>query len=254
MSRNLRIGTTVVALVLAGGALAFGQAEEEKSEWSKTLSLGATATDGNSNTLNLNGALIGAREGEIQSTRLGVEANYAEAEDPDTGEDSITAQNVRLFGNYKYKFKPRWYAYTDNSFLHDEVGGLDYRIITGAGVGGFAIKDETVSLSLEIGAAYIHENYIAGSADNVDDAVAMRLAARHERVLSETARAWAALEILPKIDDVEDYLLNAEVGVEANVNNRLSVRLVLQERYDHEPTAGLEENDVTLIGSLVYTL
>jgi hypothetical protein len=84
------------------------------------------------------------------------------------------------------------------------------------------------------------------------DGLSMRLAARHDHTFTETARCWAAVEYLPELDDVGRYLLNTELGTEAALNSTLSLRVVLQDRYDSEPPADLDENDLALIAALVY--
>ena len=87
--------------------------------------------------------------------------------------------------------------------------------------------------------------------DEEDDYWAVRLAVRHDHVLSKTAKTWESLEYLPRADDWADYLLQAEAGVEAALNARFNLRLVLQDRYDSEPPAGIDENDLTVVASLV---
>ena len=83
-----------------------------------------------------------------------------------------------------------------------------------------------------------------------DNYWAVRIAERFEQSLSKTAKWWQALEYLPQASDLGNYLLNAELGIESAVNSRLSMRLSLKNTYDSEPGAGLEKNDLTVVGGV----
>lgn len=64
--------------------------------------------------------------------------------------------------------------------------------------------------------------------------------------------AWAEVDYLPQVDDFSNYLLNSEVGVEAALNARFSLRIVGADKFSSRPAAFRKENDITLISSLVY--
>ena len=59
---------------------------------------------------------------------------------------------------------------------------------------------------------------------------------------------------MPEASDFDNYLLTGEVGAEADINDRLSLRVVLQDRYDSTPAAGKERNDLSLIAGLGFSL
>jgi putative salt-induced outer membrane protein YdiY len=48
--------------------------------------------------------------------------------------------------------------------------------------------------------------------------------------------------------------MNAEAGIEAAINTSLSLRFVVQDRYDSQVPADRKENDLAVISSLVYKL
>ena len=62
------------------------------------------------------------------------------------------------------------------------------------------------------------------------------------------------MEYLPEAEDFDNYLLTAEVGIEAAVSTRVSLRVVLQDKYDNTPALGAERNDLSLIAGLGFTL
>ena len=229
---------------------------EEDEGWKTTLSMGVNIASGNSETTSGNAGFLSARSTDSHEWRLGVEGSYAEAklEVVSAGVtntiDETTAQNAKAFINYKRKFGSI-YAYSDDSIFHDDPAAVDYRVNFGVGVGVYLVQTEKSKLGVEFGGAYVFEELTTG---DEDDYMAIRFSVSHEQDISKTAKIWESIEYLPRADDWDDYLLSVEAGVEAVLTGQLSLRLVLQDRYDSEPPAAKDENDMTVIGSLVFKL
>lgn len=243
MNSNQWVGLVAVAVLAGQMAVAADKPFET------TVSLGVNLTDGNSETLQANGSLVteGEKEG-LGSVRVGVEGNYGEStinEETDT-----TVQNAKGFGNVKKTLSPMSFAYLDGNVLYDDIALIDYRVTVGPGLGVFLIKDDATKLSITVGASYIWEEV-----DNVtDDYASLRVAQRFERQLTATSKIWESVEYLPEFADFNNYLINAEIGAEAALNSRLNLRVVLQDKYDNQPAADLERNDLTLIAGIVFKL
>jgi len=60
------------------------------------------------------------------------------------------------------------------------------------------------------------------------------------------------LEFLPQVDKFKNYLLNAELGAEAALTKKLSLRSYIQDNYVNIPAQGHLKNDVKLIAALGY--
>ena len=240
MSRSCLFAITLVSGLLAVSARAQGT-----GAFKTTLSGGVTLTDGNSETMQANAALLteGEKEG-LGSVRAGVEANYGETTVDE--ESDTTVNNARAFANAKKTLSPRTFGSVDASILQDDIADIDYRATVGPGLGAYLVKNAKTAFSVEAGPSYIWER-VAGEND---DYLALRFGERIDQVLSATSKAWQSAEYLPKADDFEDYLLNAEVGIEAAVNARISLRFVLQDKYDSTPAEGREKNDLTLIAGV----
>jgi len=229
---------------------------DEHETWDAGLAVGVSMTSGNSDTLSANATLAGVKTTEKHELRLGIEGSYAELQLDTVSNgttntiDETTAQNAKAYANYKRKFGAL-YGYFDNSILHDDPAAIDYRLMTGLGGGGYVIQTDSAKLGIEAGGTYVREEL---DTDEEDDYIAVRFAARYDQALSETAKIWESVEYLPRADDWDDYLLSAESGIEAAVNAATSLRIVIQDRYDNEPPAGTDENNLSVIGSLVYKL
>lgn len=219
------------------------------AEWERKVALGADATSGNRDTVALNGNITGAYMGDAHESRLGIEGNLGESEVDD--ETETTAQNGKAYINHKHKFINGRYLYTDNSLFHDDLADIEYRLILGVGGGYYVLKTEAAKTGLELGAALIREE---ATDDTREDNISLRLAVRHDQAFGEHASFWFAAEYLPTTDETDEYLINGETGIEAALNSTLSLRVVVQDRYDNVVSPDKEHNDLSLISSLVYTL
>lgn len=238
-------GWMVMAAVVLIGSTVVVQAT---NVWETTVSAGLNVTSGNSDSTVANAGVTALRTQGQHVTRLLAEVNYGESKTD--GDKQTSVDNVKGGLNYKYTLNGS-FLYTDNSVFRDTVADLDLRLILGAGSGYHLIKSETAKLDVELGVAYIREER---ADDTEDDSVALRVAARHDQALSETAKLWAAVEYLPQADDFDIYLVNSEAGIEAVLSRRiqLNLRMVLQHRYDSDVPEGREHSDLALISALVY--
>ena len=258
-----------VMLVLAMAVSA--SAAEKKTEeaaapndgWTTALNAGLTMTDGNSETMAANVGLTteGVKDG-LGSVIAGADFNYGEstvsstATDPATGESVVTeteettVENAKAFVNVKKTLSAKTFAYLDGSVLYDDVALIDYRATLGPGLGFYLVKNDKRQLSLEAGPSYVWEKVDGAS----NDYLALRFAERYSCQATKTAKLVQSLEYLPEAEDFDNYLLTAEVGVEAAMNDHLSLRIVLQDKYDSTPAPGAERNDLSLIAGLGFTL
>jgi putative salt-induced outer membrane protein YdiY len=248
----------LMILAVVGAVVTTTAMGQEQGSFATRLSVGATLTDGNSETMQANAALVteGKKDG-LGSVRAGVEANYGETTTKTTDEAGVvvestdtTVENARLFAGAKKTITERTFGSVDASVLYDDVAEIDYRAMISPGLGVYLVKNESTSLSVDAGPAYIWE-HVAGV---TEDYVAVRFGERIEHAFSKTAKVWQSAEYLPGADDFGDYLLNAEIGAEAAMNSRVNLRIVLQDKYDSTPGEGLEKNDLVLIAGVSMSL
>ncbi len=238
-----RVGIVVAGvLVLVQGVFA------ADAKWESTVAAGLNIASGNSETLAANASINAEKSGDVHEIRLGAEGNFGESTVNEI--DETTTQNAKAIAVYKRKFEA-FFLYSDNSLFHDKIADIDSRLIVGVGVGRRLMETDNIKFDIELGWAYINEE-LANTPG--DDYVAARFSARHDQKLSENSKLWLTAEYLPNIDDFDDYLLNGEAGLEAALNSALSLRIVLQDRYDNTVPDDRERNDLSLISSVVYKL
>jgi putative salt-induced outer membrane protein YdiY len=240
-TRIVVLSCLVVGLVAAATVMA---ADEADDAWKRGLSLGLSLTDGNSDTLSLNVGADANRAWDVHEFLSTAKFQYGETESEKTRED------IKAEAQYNRIFDERWYAYGSGWGLYDKIANIDYRFLVGPGAGYYFMRNDSTLLAGEAGVSYLFEDV----ADVSLDTFTWRFAQRFEHALSETAKVWQRVEYLPELDDFDNYLLNGEVGAEAAMNSAISLRVVLEDRYDNIPAAGNVRNDVILNAALVYTL
>jgi putative salt-induced outer membrane protein YdiY len=248
----------LAAILLAG--VASSQAADT-NKWETSAAAGATLTKGNSDTFLGTLSISSARKAERDEVLLGASATYGTTEKETTttftgppavtitrDETETTTANANAFGQYNHLFTDRFYGGVRLDLLHDRIADVKYRVTVSPLVGYYLIKNPMTRLAVEAGPALIAEKV----GDEKDEYVALRFAERFEHKFSDRAKIWQSVEYLPQVDDFQNYIVNAEVGVEAALTKQLALRAAVQDTYDNVPAPGRKKNDLKLITSLVY--
>jgi putative salt-induced outer membrane protein YdiY len=132
--------------------------------------------------------------------------------------------------------------------LHDAVADFKYRVTLSPGAGYYFIKETNTTLSGEVGPGVIFERL--GTNDHTY--MTLRLAEKFEHKFSDRVRLWQSLEFLPQVDKFNNWILNAEVGVETKMSAKLGLRVFALDTYDNQPAPGRKKNDLKLVTALAY--
>jgi len=225
---------------------------EEKKGWETSAALGVILTRGNSETFLGTVTLDTKRKWEHDELGFGVIGGYGEAEDPDTGDNVKNTEFIRGFGQYNHLFTERLYGGIRADGEYDGIAGVDYRLRISPLLGYYLIKNDRTSLSAEAGPSVVFENLEDGHSDTY---IAARFGERFEHKLTDTTKVWQSVEYLPDVSDwSEKYLINAEIGIDSAITKKLSLRVVVQDTYDSQPSSGRKENDIRIITGLAYKL
>jgi putative salt-induced outer membrane protein YdiY len=211
-------------------------------KWDVSVAMGLTLTEGNSDSVLFSLISRADKKFDPHELHFGADITYGESEDIKNNE------SARAFGQYNYLFTDRWYAYLRGEALHDDIADVEYRFTIGPGVGYYIIKRAQTTLAVEAGPAFVYEKQ-GGDSTGYFTA---RLAERFEHKFNERARIWQTLEFLPQVDDLDNFIINAEIGAEAAITTSWALSVILQDTYDNEPAEGREENDVKLIAAVKW--
>lgn len=243
--------------VTAIGLLSVGQAIADEpantNGWRSGLATGVSVTRGNSRTLRANIRVFADRVTERSETHLSADGHYgetSETQEDGSSKDVSDIQNGGLKADQGWTLGRRGYAGFSAELRSDKIADVDYRLILSPSLGRYLVRDDQGVARIDAGPAYVVEK-VGG---NSDDYVALRLANRIEWKLSETASLVQTAEYIPRLDDLDNYLLNASLSVRAAITGRLSLMVECADKYNNRPAADKEANDFSLSAGVEYTL
>jgi len=243
MKRNKLIACLFVATAAAAGAFAqSAPTTSEKSTWSTSASFGLSLAKGNTDNMLINGNLLSSKKWDKNEVDLGADGTYGETD------GTKSAENMHGFGQYNRLFTEKLYGLLRVDALYDNIAEIDYRVTVSPGAGYYLIKNTNTFLRVEAGPGFVFEK-VSGQ---TDDYTTLRLAERFETKLNDKAKLWQFVEWLPSVDDFSDYILNAEIGIETGLSDKLSLRTYVQDTFDSTPAPGLKKNDVKLVAAIAY--
>lgn len=216
--------------------------EPKKTAWETSAAIGATLTRGNSKTLLVTGNILSEKKWTQNELRLGADAQYGE------DHDVKNAESIHGFGQYNRLFTDRFFGYFRLDALHDAVADVEYRLTLSPGVGYYFVKNDTTTLSGEFGPGYIYEKL----GNSTHSYPTLRIAERLEHKINERVKLWESIEFLPQVDKFENYIINAEVGVDTSLTKKLFLSVFATDTYHSEPAPGREKNDLKLVTALKY--
>jgi putative salt-induced outer membrane protein YdiY len=252
----------LMGLVLATSAHAQDAKPEEKKGWETSANAGLALARGNTKSFLATVGINSARKWSKDEVLLGASGGYGENTDVQRadGADDVTTKSsdyLKGFSQWNHLFTERFYGGLRLDAVHDDIADVNYRFTLSPLVGYYFIKNTSTTLAVELGPSLVHED--AGGEE--DTYMGVRLAERFEHKFKNGARIWQTAEIVPQVDDFENFIANFELGVEAPLSKKLSLRAVLQDTYDNQPAVAGEigtvtyyklKNDLKLIAGLAY--
>jgi hypothetical protein len=221
-------------------------------KWDTVITVGATLTRGNSKNFLASGGIATKRNWTNNEVLLGANAGYGETTIEDEGKekDKRTDSYIKGYGQYNHLFSPRLYAGARITGDHDDNAELAYRATISPLAGYYFLKETNTFLAAELGPSYVREKFFH---EDIHDYLGLRIAERGEYNFHSGAKIWESVEYIPKVQEMQNYLVTAEAGISAPISKGFSVSLVLQDSYKSRPATGKLKNDLKLIAGLNYT-
>lgn len=220
--------------------LTFGN-EGRELGFSGSLSLRGTATDGNTDNIDLG---IGARFGFFD----GLNANdvtlvYAYAE-----EESIRSENSVLFGyDYTRELGSSTFVFGKAVYAFDEFSTIETDAFVSAGFGYRIFNTNDLQWSVQAGPGY----RIAESEDGTDiEEFAVSVSSDYMTKFSETLFLTNDTDVLASESDT--YVTN-ELGLNVSMTDALALRTSILTEYRSNPQPGFENTDNTFGVAVVYS-
>jgi putative salt-induced outer membrane protein YdiY len=220
-----------------------------KNPWKSNVALGVTVARGNTDTTQASISGTTQKKWTDNSLTFEGDALYGESKAPGQSAEQETAETLHGFGQYDRAFG-RFYGYGRLDGFHDGIADIKYRVTAAVGLGYYVLTNKTYDLEAEVGPGYIDEQLDGGT----ERFATLRIAEKFHYIISPNAKAWETVEFLPQVDNFNNYIMNAEIGVEAKLTkgNKLSLRSVIDDSYVNVPAPGRLKNDLKIITSVVY--
>ena len=204
--------------------------------WSNIASAGFGLTSGNSDTLLGTASYDATYRDSDHEIFAGLGGAYGEVD------SNVTQQSARASAQYNKVINDTLFAGATAGFLHDDVGGIDYRVTTAAVLGAYLVKNDTAKVSIEAGPAYIWEETTSGS----DAYFSLYAAQKASLALSSSVALGESIVYTPEADDFGSYNLTASLFVDFYFADHMALRAAITDSYDSTPAKGRDENDLLL--------
>ncbi len=241
--------TTIAATGLIAGLAATSTdtsatkpSPETKPHWKSSISAGVTLTRGNKNTTLVTADFVTQKKTLTDEFMLGLGGAYGRQDSADT------VNNYKGYVQWNHLFSPRFFGYLRADGLQDRIKDIDYRVTVGPGAGYYLIKTTNTTLAIEGGVGFEAQR-LGGENQNF---ATLRLADRFEHKFGDRARLWQSCEILPQVDNMENFVVNLEIGLETAITKSFSQKTYLVDTYANRPAAGRVRNDIKIVAGLAY--
>ena len=237
-----------ISLAISDVALADEIKPEEQKGWESVASAGLTLTRGNSENFMATASINSARKWTDDELLLGASGGYGKTTDRKTDTSTKTDDYIKGFAQWNHLITQRFYAGLKLDAMHDDVADVDYRFMVSPLVGYYFLKQTNTFLSGEVGPSFIYER----QGGKEKGYFAARVGQKYEYKFANGSKVWETFEWLPQVDDVENYLINVEIGVSAPITKKFDVRVTFFDNYDNRPAAGRVPNDLKLVAGVGY--
>ncbi|MCR5413242.1 MAG: DUF481 domain-containing protein [Kiritimatiellae bacterium] len=163
-------------------------------------------------------------------------------------------------GQHDHFWSEKFYSYENGKYEQDDIAGIDYRLRLGLGVGyqwldKFNAESTGIwSFNQEVGGAWVKTDYVHKDPD-ADDSYASLRYAHHLNYVPKWAtgvEVFHNLEYMPQVDDWENYLMKADVGITTKIIFDFDLIAKIEWEYNSRPSLGRKSSDTRYIVGLGY--
>ena len=208
--------------------------------WSGAVTATGLATRGNSDSESVRISIDALRKGDKNTLTLAAAYALGQSENTTTGEKTTNIDNWFTQAKLDYAFNEKWYNYALLRVEEDRIAHLDLRVSPGLGVGYRYLNKPDSHLNLEGGVNYVWQRF---ENDGTNEHVALRMAYHYDKKLNDKVSLVHNVEYLPSVEAIDDFNINADLGIRAQLTTNLFSEFKVEWRYDSSPAPGAEDND-----------
>lgn len=239
------LAAAVVVCSLPGQASAQDAAPVEPRIWTVSASAGLALTSGNSDTSTINAAYDVTFDPQgrnvVKSDGLLIRGK---------NEGVLSAHRLGLTVRDQYELTSRAFVFGQHTYLRDEFKSIDYLHAPTVGAGYKLFDTERTRLHVDGSLGGVWEK---NEAVRVRSSGAVTVSERLTQTVSSTTTLTQSISALWKMNDWDDALYVAGVGLAAAMSARTELKIELLDSYKNRPRLpSLHKNDVTVIMAIVF--
>ena len=189
------------------------------ANWNGSISGGLTKTNNDEDTTALNSILQLQRRSPKHRLRMRGVLFLEKEKDSDTGRKETSEQNYTADMRYDYFFAKKYFWTVGGNYKRDIINDLDYRIITGSGLGYQWLDSATNHLDTIAGFAYTKEQYSEEETSYLSYLFGINLDCK----LWDRVTATLDATITPKVDEPSDYIARGFGGIKLMATESLFI-------------------------------
>ena len=224
--------------------------EKPKAVWKSSVAAGLTITSGNSETTLATVGADTSRKTDHNEWSLGVDGAYGKSKVSGQTETTTT----RGVASWIFAVQP----VVHRTFLWLRSCGRTARRGGGPQISRIVEPWCRLLFHQEYQHRPLHRSrpgYVFQQQDNETTRyAALRVGEKFHQALSDRARLWQTAEWAPQVDRFNNYIINAELGVEADLtkDKKLALRSYVTDTFNNEPAPGRKQNDLTWVTAIAY--
>jgi len=210
--------------------------------WKSSVHFGASVSQGNSeNSLVTAGFTLDKKRGQNEYF-----AKLSYAYGKDSG--NVNKDEILASASWKRVNSSDYYTGIRMDYRRDELADISHRMGATLLQGMFLIKEEKKWLAPEIGIGFSSQEISNESSESMN----IYAGVHSEFKLSDKTRLYENFSIFSPVDQMENYWIYGEIGIETILTDRISLKLFIQDQYEASPAKGREHNDLRFITSIEY--
>jgi putative salt-induced outer membrane protein len=241
----------LLAAALLGGMVVSGTARAQATlkpdgQWRHALGLGLSYASGNSESTTLTLNADGVRQTEYDKWTYYGKALRAESDDETTGDQ------IGLGTRYERDINARVFGFGQADYLRDRPANLSRRTSVGGGFGYHVFKTDRLTWDVFSGVGYTHDRYIeptdvGGATRGTWGYAELLFGEESNHKISDTANFRQRFVIYPNMSESGEFRAQLDAGLSVSINDRMSLTATLTYRYNSDPGAGFEKDDVLFV-------
>lgn len=207
--------------------------------WTGSVAIGASSTDGNTDTNSISATADATYRRERDRTTFNAWWAYEDQKNA-TGGTDISTRKSGLKAQYDYFFSKKVYGLAQASAENDLLADIHLRTTIGAGLGYQWREDAKLKFATEGGLSHVATNFYS-SPD--EDYLAARVAEKLDWNINKDWNFAHIGEAFPSLEDSDDVSTRLDTRLKVSLTAKMFAQLGWVWDWDNTPAAGKDRSD-----------